>query len=163
MLGDAPPWLGHASVLTQWDGWTVLADPIFSHRCFPVQFVGPARLQPSPVQAADLPRVDAVVISHNHYDHLDLGSVRDLASMPEPPMWFVPLGTKDWMQTWAGVHNIVEMDWGQQATLSHADRADMRLTCLPCFGVAEGSRRAWSALLALGPSVRCRSNSTDGT
>ena len=85
-------WLGHASVLAQWDGWNVLADPIFSHRCAPVQFAGPARVRPSPVSADELPPIDAIVISHNHYDHLDLNTVVALASraQPTPPVWCVP-------------------------------------------------------------------------
>lgn len=145
-------WLGHASVLAQWDGWNVLADPIFSHRCFPVQFFGPARLQPSPVQADDLPRIDVVIISHNHYDHLDLDTVRALASAEHPPMWFVPLGTKEWMTAWANVHNVVEMDWGEQATLTHPGRPDMRLTCLPCQhwcarGFTDKNRALWASWL----------------
>ena len=153
-------WLGHASVLAQWDGWNVLADPIFSHRCAPVQFAGPARVRPSPVSADELPPIDAIVISHNHYDHLDLNTVVALASraQPTPPVWFVPLGTKAWMAE-AGVSNVVEMDWAQQATLrctrpspaeaklgeaaaGKADdeagdnqkgcRPDLVVTCLPC-------------------------------
>jgi N-acyl-phosphatidylethanolamine-hydrolysing phospholipase D len=135
-------WLGHASVLAQWDGWSVLADPIFSHRCAPVQFAGPARVRPAPVSADELPPIDAIVISHNHYDHLDLSTVVALASraQPTPPVWFVPLGTKAWMAG-AGVSNVVEMDWAQRATLrctqggSSAEggrRPDLLVTCLPC-------------------------------
>ena len=78
-------WLGHACVLVQFDGWSILADPVFSHRCAPVQFAGPARVRPSPVNVdqvhKNLPdNIDAVIISHNHYDHLDEDSVRNLAA-----------------------------------------------------------------------------------
>ena len=131
-------WLGHASVLVQWDGWTVLADPIFSERCSALQFVGPSRYRPAPCEIRQLPKVDAVVISHSHYDHLDLNTVMELAERDSPPMWFVPLGMKGWMES-AGVTNVVEMDWGQQATLvdnnisaAAAARPDLRVTCLPC-------------------------------
>ena len=89
-------WLGHASVLVQWDGWSILADPIFSERCAPYQCVGPKRLRPSPAQAADLPPVDAIVISHSHYDHLDTNSVRDLAAHHQSAVFYVPLGMKSW-------------------------------------------------------------------
>ena len=95
-------WLGHASVLVQWDGWNVLADPIFSHRCAPVQFAGPARVIPSPVKnpKLDLPKqIDAIVISHNHYDHLDYNSVQQLAKRKPPPLFVVPLGMKSCVLT----------------------------------------------------------------
>jgi N-acyl-phosphatidylethanolamine-hydrolysing phospholipase D len=125
-------WIGHASVLVQWDGWNVLADPIFSERCSPVQFAGPARVRPSPVQAEDLCcPIDAVVISHNHYDHLDKDSVIGLAKRHPPPMWFVPLGMKKWMAD-CGVRNVVEMDWSEEAVLSSADKVDLKVSCLPC-------------------------------
>lgn len=71
-------WIGHASVLVQMDGLTILADPIFSDRCSPVQFLGPKRYRPPPCKVKDLPHIDAIIISHNHYDHLDHGSVKSL-------------------------------------------------------------------------------------
>ena len=80
-------WLGHAAMLLQVEGWNVLADPIFSERCSMSQRVGPKRVRPSPVQAEDLPPVDVVVISHNHYDHLDYNSVMGLAQKDPPPLW----------------------------------------------------------------------------
>ena len=125
-------WIGHASVLVQWDGWNVLADPIFSKRCSPMQFAGPMRFRPSPVQAHDLTiPIDAVVISHNHYDHLDKDSVIGLAKRRPPPMWFVPLGMKSWMAD-IGVRNVVEMDWSEEAIVPSAERANLKISCLPC-------------------------------
>ena len=127
-------WLGHACVLVQWDGWNVLADPVFSHRCSPVQFAGPARIRPSPIQADQLPVIDAIVISHDHYDHLDENTVKALAQLKPSPMWFVPLGMKSWM-TSSGVHNVVEMDWSEKVTLhdmSSRKRPDLTVACLPC-------------------------------
>ncbi len=89
-------WIGHASVLTQWEGWNVLADPIFSERCSPFSFAGPARLRPSPVHGKDLPQLDVIVISHNHYDHLDTQTVVDISATHPHVMWFVPLKMKQW-------------------------------------------------------------------
>ena len=148
-------WLGHASVLVQWDGWTVLADPIFSRRCAPVQFAGPARLRPPPLQAAALPPVDAVVISHNHYDHLDAATARALAARRPAPMWFVPLGMKAWLAG-LGVANVVEMDWAEEAVLADPTprgRPDLRVHCLPSQhwcgrGLRDRNRCLWAAWLA---------------
>jgi len=140
-LANPPPnamqatWLGHASCLVQWHGWNILADPLFSHRCSPVQFAGPARLRPSPCQAADLPDVDVVVISHNHYDHLDVDSVQALVKVFPGCLWFVPLGMKVWMAE-CGVHNVVEMDWSESCTVACDRREHTRpaltVRCIPC-------------------------------
>eukprot|EP00729_Bicosta_minor_P001673 gene1673-15691_t len=118
-------WLGHASILVQLDGWNILADPIFSERCSPVgQWIGPKRVRPCPVDKAklaeQLPRIDAVVISHNHLDHLDKLSVIALASSLRPaPVWFVAKGTKQFFRS-HGVANVVEMDWSESATFTVA-------------------------------------------
>lgn len=116
-------WLGHASCLVQWEGWTVLADPIFSERCSPMQWAGPKRVRPSPIQVDALPRVDAIVISHNHYDHLDLGTVRDLLVQQPEATFFVPLGMKAWFEEArrGGSKNVVEMDWGEEVVLRDED------------------------------------------
>jgi N-acyl-phosphatidylethanolamine-hydrolysing phospholipase D len=136
-------WLGHASVLVQCDGWTMLADPLFSERCGPVQWAGPARakrVRPAPLQVAGLPRVDAIVISHNHYDHLDETSVRDLARAQPRAIFFVPLGMKKWFRS-LGVHRaVVEMDWSESVVLRDEDvgwegaaaRPDLSIICVPC-------------------------------
>ena len=71
-------WIGHATVLVQFDGVTILADPIFSDRCSPLQWIGPKRYRPPACKISDLPNIDVIIISHNHYDHLDKGSVAKL-------------------------------------------------------------------------------------
>ncbi len=161
-LGHAmATWLGHASVLVQWEGWNVLADPIFSERCSFSQSIGPRRCRPSPLQVDGLPRIDAVVISHNHYDHLDLETVKSLAKMRPPPIWFVPLGTKSWMAEAAGVHNVVEMDWSESVTLTADDggqaRPPLTISCVPCQhwcarGLFDKNEMLWSAWVVRTPS-----------
>src|SRR4051812_8557460 len=74
----AVTWLGHASALIEIDGQRVLTDPVWGSRVSPSRVLGPTRLHPAPVPLADLPQVDAIVISHDHYDHLDLPTVREL-------------------------------------------------------------------------------------
>ena len=104
-------WIGHSTFLVQVAGLNLLTDPIFSERASPVSFAGPRRYAPPGLSWAELPRIDAVVISHNHYDHLDLATVKRLGNHTR---FFVPLGVAAWFRE-AGIDNVVELDWGQQA------------------------------------------------
>jgi N-acyl-phosphatidylethanolamine-hydrolysing phospholipase D len=107
----AVTWIGHATMLVQAGGLNVLTDPIFSKRASPVQFMGPARAHTAGIALKDLPHIDVVVISHNHYDHLDRGSVKALAEQAGgPPLFLVPLGLKAWLEG-IGIAGGVELDW----------------------------------------------------
>jgi N-acyl-phosphatidylethanolamine-hydrolysing phospholipase D len=111
----AVTWIGHASTLVQVGGSNVLTDPIFSERASPLSFAGPKRALAPGIALADLPHIDAVVISHNHYDHLDAPSVKALAAQAGgPPLFIAPLGLKAWLAD-AGIGNAVELDWWQSA------------------------------------------------
>jgi len=115
----AVTWIGHATVLAQLGGLNVLTDPIFSQRASPLPFLGPRRHQPPGLALAHLPRIDLVLASHNHYDHLDGPSIDALAAQPGgPPLFLVPLGLKAWLRQ-RGVTHAVELDWWQ----SHAVRS----------------------------------------
>ena len=97
MANPSVTWVGHATVLLRVGGLSVLTDPHFSERASPVSFAGPKRVVPAVPALDGLPHIDAVVISHNHYDHLDQESVRRLTEQPGgSPRFFVPLGLKDW-------------------------------------------------------------------
>ncbi|MBY0409361.1 MAG: MBL fold metallo-hydrolase [Burkholderiaceae bacterium] len=104
-------WIGHATTLVQMGGLTILLDPAFSERVSPVQFAGPKRYQPPGIALQDLPHIDLVLISHNHYDHLDTASVKALnLQAGGPPLFIVPLGVKKWMVA-AGIENVQQLDW----------------------------------------------------
>lgn len=118
--GDAQvTWIGHSSVLYQIDGKNFLFDPVYAEYASPVPPFGPKRAQPPGVPLAVLPHIDAVFISHNHYDHLDLETVRRLMQQPGgTPLFFVPLGVDEWFaEHVAGSRvdapdpNVISMDW----------------------------------------------------
>jgi len=109
----AVTWIGHATLLVQAGGANILTDPIFSERASPLGFIGPKRHVEPGIALRDLPHIDAVLISHNHYDHLDDDSVRALnAQAGGAPVFIVPLGLKEWFAKRA-IERVVELDWWQ--------------------------------------------------
>jgi N-acyl-phosphatidylethanolamine-hydrolysing phospholipase D len=110
-MQPAVTWIGHATVLAQIGGLNILTDPIFSERASPIRFVGPKRHHPPGVALQELPRIDLVLVSHNHYDHLDTVSIRHLNDqLGGPPLFVIPLGLKPWLAE-RGVRHAVELDW----------------------------------------------------
>jgi L-ascorbate metabolism protein UlaG (beta-lactamase superfamily) len=105
-------WVGHATFLIQFDGLNILTDPIFSERCSPFQWAGPKRTTPPGIDFENLPEIDIVLISHDHFDHLDEGTVvRMREKQPDnPPAYYVPLGIKAWFND-LEVENVTEYDW----------------------------------------------------
>ncbi len=104
-------WIGHASLLLQTPAFNLLIDPMFSHRASPFSFSGPARLAPPALRPPDLPPIDLVLISHDHYDHLDLSSIQALERR-HAPLFLVPLGVGRIARRW-GVTRVLELDWWQ--------------------------------------------------
>jgi N-acyl-phosphatidylethanolamine-hydrolysing phospholipase D len=139
---NAPPkdktvvtWFGHSSFLIQHAGLNILTDPVFSERVSPVSFAGPKRYMPLPEGnlkklVEKLPRIDAVVVSHNHYDHLDADTV---AALGDVPHWFVPLATAQLVLD-LGASHVTEMDWWQfsNLTVDTIPGLTVAVTCLPC-------------------------------
>ena len=112
-MQPAVTWIGHATTLAQLGGLNVLTDPIFSARASPLGFIGPKRRVAPGMSLAQLPHIDVVVISHNHYDHLDDDSVRALARQPGgAPLFLVPLGLKAWLAR-RDIVDAIELDWWQ--------------------------------------------------
>jgi len=115
-------WIGHATFLIQIAGINILTDPIFSERSSPISFAGPKRLAAPGIQFENLPEIHVVVLSHNHYDHLDLPTVKRFGNNPK---YFVPLGLKEWFQD-KGIDNVVENDWGQTFGFN-----ELNFNCVP--------------------------------
>ncbi|MFE7559735.1 MBL fold metallo-hydrolase [Kitasatospora sp. NPDC057500] len=149
--GVAVTWYGHASALVEIEGSRVLLDPVWSERCSPAAQVGPRRLHPVPVELEELPQVDAVLISHDHYDHLDMATVRRLVHSQSAP-FAVPLGIGAHLRRW-GVpeHRIIELDWDETCTLG--DLA-LTLTAAHHFSGRGLTRNTtlWGSWVVAGPS-----------
>ncbi|WP_234540295.1 MBL fold metallo-hydrolase [Streptomyces shenzhenensis] len=106
-------WTGHSSVLAEIDGHRVLFDPVWGERCSPFPFVGPKRLHPVPLPLAALGPVDVVVISHDHYDHLDLPTIKALAGTDT--VFAVPLGVGAHLEHWGvPAGRLRELDWHEE-------------------------------------------------
>ncbi len=118
-------WIGHDTFLLQLAGRNILTDPHFSPRAFPVQFAGPRRWAPPGLALKDLPPIDLVLISHNHYDHLDERSVTRIAKQHPQAQFFVPLGVKRWFSR-RRIRNVVELDWWKNTEQNGAT-----LHCVP--------------------------------
>ena len=118
-------WLGHASVLLRMQGKYLLTDPVFSRRASPLRFIGPQRRTPPALSLDDIPALDAILISHNHYDHLDRWTIRALLRRFPEVKLFVPLGLGDTLRRF-GARFVTELDWWQQASLD-----DLHLTAVP--------------------------------
>jgi L-ascorbate metabolism protein UlaG (beta-lactamase superfamily) len=113
-------WLGHASVLVEIDGHRVLTDPVWSHRASPVPWLGPTRWYDPAIALAELPPLDAVVVSHDHYDHLDMATIRALAVTKAK--FVVPLGVGAHLEYWGiPLERIVELDWWEKARVGTLD------------------------------------------
>ncbi|MCH8542166.1 MAG: MBL fold metallo-hydrolase [Alcanivorax sp.] len=108
-------WIGHASFLCQMGDINLLTDPVFAERASPVQWAGPRRFTPPALQVADLPPIHKVLISHNHYDHLDRDTVLALhRRFGEQITWYVPQGVGQWFRR-RGIHTLVELGWWQSS------------------------------------------------
>jgi L-ascorbate metabolism protein UlaG (beta-lactamase superfamily) len=146
-------WYGHSTVLLDIDGYRVLTDPVWSDRCSPSDVIGPGRMHPPPTQLEALPAVDAVVISHDHYDHLDIDTIIALTRAQRAP-FFVPLGVGAHLRSW-GIpeQRIVELDWNERAQID-----DLTLICTPArhFSGRFLTRNTtlWASWVVIGPSHR---------
>ena len=118
-------WMGHATVLAEIGGRRVLFDPVWGERCSPFAGFGPRRLHPSPIPLPELGAIDVVVVSHDHYDHLDMGAVRELVRSGAD--FAVPLGVGAHLEHWGvPADRITELDWNESARI-----AGLTLTATP--------------------------------
>ena len=136
-------WVGHSSTLVQLGGLNLLTDPVWSERSSPVGFAGPRRFRPASPPLGELPGVHAVLLSHDHYDHLDRPTVRALHRRHGDALaWYTPLGYRRWFGR-LGIERVVELDWWEEAPLPDAR---FRAVCVPA--------RHWTRRRPLGTNRR---------
>jgi len=145
-------WVGHSTLLVQLDGVNLLTDPHWSNRASPFSFAGPRRVTPPGIRFEDLPPIDLVLISHDHYDHLDVATVKRLAA-DHRPLFLVPLGLKAWFAD-LGISSVEELDWWQSRSFN-----GLTFACLPAQHFSARSfwdrnRRLWSGWAVLGREKR---------
>jgi N-acyl-phosphatidylethanolamine-hydrolysing phospholipase D len=111
-------WVNHSTFLIHIDGIHILTDPIWSKRCSPLPFLGPKRRHPTGLTLENLPKIDYVLISHNHYDHLDKKTVARLAELFPEIRWMVPSGVKKWFEN-LKIDNVTEFSWWEERQFSN--------------------------------------------
>lgn len=150
--GFRTTWLGHSTVLLELDGARVLTDPVWGLRASPWTFAGPKRFMPVPATIAQLPPLDAVLISHDHYDHLDYPTILELAKLQVP--FFTSLGVGAHLEAW-GIppERITELAWWESARVPNTE---VQLTAAPSQhfsgrSLATGNATLWSSFVIKGP------------
>ncbi|MEV6525962.1 MBL fold metallo-hydrolase [Longispora sp. NPDC051575] len=145
-------WMGHATVFVEIDGHRVLFDPVWGKRCSPFTFAGPGRFHPTPVPLDQLDP-DVVLISHDHYDHLDMPSIRALVA--SRAVFGVPLGVGAHLEHWGvPAHRIVELDWDESAEVG-----GLRITATSARhfcgrSIRNGTRTLWASWVVAGEGHR---------
>lgn len=143
--------VNHSTVLIQMDGFNILTDPIWSERIGPVSWAGPKRHRPPGIRIEDLPPIDYVIISHNHYDHLDLPTIRRIVE-EHSPVIYAGLGNKALFDS-EGILDSHEMDWWEEAMLAN----DITLAYVPARhfsgrGLCDRNRTLWGGFVIKGPA-----------
>lgn len=154
-------WLGHGTTLVDLDGRRLLIDPVFSRHASPGPLFGVARFHAPPIALGDLPALDAVLLTHDHYDHLDHGAITALA--PRVPRWLVPLGVGAHLERW-GVppERITELDWWEEEAVG-----SIRIIATPARhfsgrSLTDRDRTLWCGWALLGESGRLWSSGDGG-
>ena len=133
--------INHSTLLLQQSGFHILTDPIWSERASPLASIGPRRRRKPGVRWEDLPRIDAVLLSHNHYDHLDLATLRRLADRGQS-QFIVPSGVAQWLQS-QRIGPVHELDWGESLPLTGTTIHSVPALHFSARGVFDRNRTLW--------------------
>jgi N-acyl-phosphatidylethanolamine-hydrolysing phospholipase D len=146
-------WVGHSTLLIQIDGLNVLTDPMWGQRASPVSFAGPRRWVPPGIGFDELPPIDVVMLSHNHYDHLDEPTVRRLVARAPDAHWVTPLEVGAFVRA-RGAARVDELDWWEETTIG-----TLRFACAPAQhfsarGAGDRDATLWASWSIIGTNRR---------
>jgi L-ascorbate metabolism protein UlaG (beta-lactamase superfamily) len=146
-------WLGHSTALIEIDGLRLLTDPVLSARASPLPFAGPKRFTPPALTVAQLPRIDAVVLSHDHFDHLDRDTIRELAN--RVGHFYTTLGVGRRLIGWGiAAERITELDWWQEARFGPLTLAATPAQHFSGRGLRDGNSTLWASWVVMGSRER---------
>ena len=135
-------WIGHATYLINKDGLTILTDPVFSKRASPVRFAGPKRLIPPAIPIDKLPKIDVITVSHNHYDHLDLRSLKKIYKANPNAIFLVPKGDKRRLER-RGIENVKEFLWWEEIEINGSKFTFTPVQHWSARGIADRNKSLW--------------------
>lgn len=143
-------YVNHSTFLIQTNGLNLLLDPVWSNRVSPFSFAGPKRMRPPGIRFEDLPDIDYVLISHNHYDHLDINTIRDLEKA-HSPTFIVPLGVDLYLQK-NGVEKTIALNWWEGTDLSESVRVDaVEAQHFSSRGMFDRDKTLWAGFVIQSP------------
>jgi L-ascorbate metabolism protein UlaG (beta-lactamase superfamily) len=153
--------IGHSTVLLQFDGWNILTDPVWYERCSPVQWAGPKRIQPAAIRLEDLPPIHLILQSHNHWDHLDIENLKKICQKHRPQV-VTSLGVSKFL-TQHGIENSVDLDWNDTFSVKKGSNTEgvhsteLTVTCLPAQhfagrGLFDRNATLWSSFMVSSPT-----------
>lgn len=140
--------VNHATALIQMDGVNILTDPIWSERCSPVSFAGPRRVRPPGIRFEDLPPIDLVLVSHNHYDHMDIATLRRLDAAYHPS-FYVGLGNREFLKS-NGLSSVVELDWWQERQFKQLNLVSVPSQHFSNRGLTDSDKTLWTGFAVIG-------------
>lgn len=146
-------WLGHSSIILEFEKKRFLFDPVLSRRASPYQWIGPKRFHPSPIDSSNLPKLNAVIISHDHYDHLDRNVIESLAGSEVP--FIVPLAVGKHLEDW-GIPKtrIIELDWWEESILENIKIVSVPSRHFSGRGVFDKDETQWCSLVLIGKKYK---------
>jgi L-ascorbate metabolism protein UlaG (beta-lactamase superfamily) len=152
--GLSVTWLGHSTALIEIEGHRILTDPVFSERISPISFLGPKRFPGGlPITPEELPELDVVLISHDHYDHLDYASI--LALKDKTATFVVPLGVGSHLRKWGVAQDkIIELDWWEEHELGSLTLAATPSQHFSGRGLLDRNKTLWASWAILGANHR---------
>ncbi len=139
---DYMVWIGHATYLINKDNLTILTDPVFSKRASPVRFAGPKRLIPPAIPIDKLPKIDVITVSHNHYDHLDLRSLKKIYKANPNAIFLVPKRDKRRLKR-RGIENVIEFLWWEEIEIKGSKFTFTPVQHWSARGIADRNKSLW--------------------